>query len=82
MSDWGASYNTAATQADFKSCQDQISDLLYYTPAIQAAMQYGLKTALTRAALYDMWINQGDDTLVRSTNTALGVTTSPSAATA
>ncbi|HZS39315.1 MAG TPA: chitosanase [Polyangia bacterium] len=73
ISDWGASYNTAATQADFKSCQDQISDLLYYTPAMQAAAQYGLSTALTKAALYDMWINQGDDTLVKQTNSALGV---------
>ncbi len=73
INDWGASYNTSATQADFKSCQDQISDLLYYTPAMQAATQYGLKTALTRAALYDMWINQGDDTLVKQTNSALGV---------
>ena len=27
-----------------------------------------------KAALYDMWINQGDDTLVKQTNSALGVT--------
>ena len=73
VTDWGASYNTTATQADFKSCQDQISDLLYYTPAMQAATKYGLTTALTRAALYDLWINQGDDTLVKQTNSALGV---------
>ena len=39
---------------------------------MQAATQYGLTTALTRAALYDMWINQGDDTLVTQTNSALG----------
>ena len=74
-SDWAASYNTAATKADFKTCQDQISDLLYYTPAMQAAVQVGLQKALTRAALYDMWINQGDDTLVKQTNSALGVKT-------
>jgi chitosanase len=73
VSDWGASYRTAATQGDFKQCQDQISDLLYYTPAMQAATKTGLTTALTRAALYDMWINQGDDALVKSTNSALGV---------
>lgn len=72
-SDWAASYNTAATRADFKACQDQVSDLLYYTPAMQAAVQVGLKTALSRAALYDMWINQGDDQLVKQTNKALGV---------
>jgi chitosanase len=73
VNDWGASYNTTTTRADFAKCQDQISDLLYYTPAMQAAMQVGLTMALTRAALYDMWINQGDDTLVKQTNTALGV---------
>jgi chitosanase len=73
VADWGASYDTAATQADFKQCQDRISDLLYYTPAMEAATRYGLSTALTRAALYDMWINQGDDALVKKTNGALGV---------
>jgi len=75
VNDWGASYTTTTTRTDFAKCQDQVSDLLYYTPAMQAAMQVGLVTALTRAALYDMWINQGDDTLVKQTNTALGVKT-------
>jgi chitosanase len=75
VNDWGASYNDTTTRADFKTCQDQISDLLYYRPAMQASVKVGLKTALTRAALYDMWINQGDDTLVKQTNGALGVTT-------
>jgi chitosanase len=74
VTDWGASYTNTTTRADFKKCQDQISDLLYYTPSMQAATKYGLATALTRAALYDMWINQGDDALVKKTNTALGVT--------
>jgi len=73
IADWGASYSNATTRADFKKCQDQISDLLYYTPAMVAATKYGLVTALTRAALYDMWINQGDDALVLKTNSALGV---------
>jgi chitosanase len=73
ITDWGASYTNTTTRADFKKCQDQISDLLYYTPAMQAAAKYGLTTALTRAALYDMWINQGDDALVLATNKALGV---------
>lgn len=74
IADWGASYNDTTTRADFKSCQDQISDALYYAPAMQAAMATGLSTALTRAALYDMWINQGGDALVKQTNAALGVT--------
>lgn len=74
VTDWGASYSTAATRADFKQCQDQIVDLLYYAPAMRAAEADGLVTALSKAALYDMWINQGDDLLVTQTNTALGVT--------
>jgi chitosanase len=74
ITDWGASYTNTTTRSDFMHCQDQISDLLYYTPAMQAAAKYGLTTALTRAALYDMWINQGDDALVLKTNSALGVT--------
>jgi chitosanase len=74
VADWGASYNTATTQADFKKCQDQINDLLYYTPAMQSATSVGLTTALSKAAIYDMFINQGDDTLVKQTNTALKIT--------
>ena len=73
INDWGASYTTMTTRADFKACQDQLSDRLYYFPAMQAVVQVGLTQALTRAALYDMWINQGDDTLVKQTNSALGV---------
>jgi len=75
VNDWGASDTTTATQADFDKCQDQVSDLLYYTPAMQAATKVGATSALSRAALYDMWINQGDDTLVKQTNSALGVAT-------
>jgi chitosanase len=71
--DWAASANSAVTGPDFKACQDQIVDRLYYTPAMQAASKLGLKYALTRIALYDMWINQGDDTLVQKTNSALGI---------
>jgi chitosanase len=75
ITDWGASFNMATTKSDFKTCQDQISDLLYYTPAMMAATQVGAASALSRAALYDMWINQGDDSLVKKTNAALGVQT-------
>ena len=74
IGDWGQSYNDATMRADFKLCQDQIVELLYYGPAMQAATAAGLTTALARAALYDMWINQGDDALVKQTNSALGVT--------
>ncbi len=74
VADWGVSATDAMTRADFKHCQDQVVDQLYYGPAMQAAAATGLVAALSKAALYDLWINQGDDTLVRQTNTALGVT--------
>ncbi|WP_223637359.1 chitosanase [Corallococcus sp. EGB] len=73
--DWAASFNTAATQADFKQCQDQVSDALYYTPTINEAAKWGLTQALTKAALYDASINHGFDgmkDLIRKANTALG----------
>jgi chitosanase len=73
--DWAASFNTAATQADFKQCQDQVSDALYYTPTINEAAKWGLTQALTKAALYDASINHGFDgmkAIIRQANTALG----------
>ena len=70
--DWAASDTNQATQADFRACQDQIVDLLYYTPAMDAAAQRGLTTALTKAALYDMWINQGDDALAKKADQLAG----------
>ena len=72
--DWAASDTNQATQADFRACQDQIVDLLYYQPAMDAAAKWGLVTPLTKAALYDMWINQGDDALVKKANQLVGDT--------
>ncbi len=60
-SDWAATTNGAATSAKFKTCQDQIVDLLYYQPALALAKKWGLVTALTIAELYDAEINHGDD---------------------
>lgn len=73
--DWAASYNNTTTRADFKSCQDQVSDAFYYTPAMNEAAKWGLTRALSKAALYDAYINHGEsgiESLIRSTNTALG----------
>ncbi len=73
--DWAKSYNTAATRADFKKCQDQVVDQLYYTPAMKAAAKWGLVTALSKAALYDAFINHGEDgalALVKAANSAAG----------
>ena len=72
--DWAASDNDMTTRADFRACQDQIVDLLYYTPAMDAAAKWGLVTPLTKAALYDMWINQGDGALITKANMLVGDT--------
>ncbi len=77
IADWAASYNNTTTRADFKSCQDQISDQLYYTPAMSEAAKWGLVQALTKAELYDAFINHGQDgaqAIIQSTNSALGDT--------
>jgi chitosanase len=73
--DWAASFNTAATKADFQRCQDQVSDALYYTPTMTEASKWGLTQALTKAALYDAAINHGFSglqDLIRKANTAAG----------
>ncbi|RKH38258.1 chitosanase [Corallococcus sicarius] len=73
--DWAASFNTAATKADFKLCQDQVSDALYYTPIMNEATRWGFTQALTKAALYDAAINHGESgvkAIIRNANTALG----------
>ncbi|PTL80827.1 chitosanase [Vitiosangium sp. GDMCC 1.1324] len=75
VSDWAASYNNTTTRADFKSCQDQVSDRLYYTPAMNEAAKWGLVTALSKAALYDAYINHGEDgakVFIKAANNALG----------
>lgn len=73
VSDWATSYNNTTTRADFKNCQDQVSDRLYFTPAMNEAKKWGLTTALSKAAFYDAYINHG--TLwefITAANNALG----------
>ncbi|MDC0707853.1 chitosanase [Stigmatella sp. ncwal1] len=75
VSDWAASYNNTTTRADFKSCQDKINDQLYYTPAMNAAKKWGLAKALSKAALYDAFINHGEWgalQFIKAANNALG----------
>lgn len=75
--DWAASYTNTTTRADFKACQDQVNDLLYYTPAMNEAAKWGLTQALSKAALYDTFINHGESgarSIIRSANSALGNT--------
>src|SRR6218665_1507642 len=72
-SDWATSYNNTTTRADFKSCQDQVSERLYFTPAINEAKKWGLTSALSKAAFYDAYINHGSlSAFIKAANTALG----------
>ncbi|MCP3103560.1 chitosanase [Myxococcus sp. K15C18031901] len=73
--DWAASDTNTTTRADFKACQDQVSDALYYAPAMAEARKWGLATALSRMALYDAYINHGESgakSMIRAANTAVG----------
>jgi chitosanase len=72
--DW-LSTTTGSQGTAFKSCQDQIVDMLYFQPAVQAAKKWGVVRPLTIAALYDAEINQGDDgvaALIKQANTDVG----------
>ncbi|WP_224245317.1 chitosanase [Hyalangium gracile] len=67
--------NNTTTRADFKSCQDRIVDQRYYTPSINLAKRWGLTKALSKAALFDAYINHGESgivALISATNSALG----------
>ncbi|MFP2905654.1 chitosanase [Pyxidicoccus sp. 3LFB2] len=75
VADWATSYNNTTTRADFKTCQDQVNDKLYYTPAMNESAKWGLTQALSKAALYDAFINHGESgarSIIRAANTALG----------
>jgi chitosanase len=71
IGNWPADWAASAADPAFRVCQDKIVDRLYYGPAMQAADKYGIQSALAKAAIYDMWINQGDDTLIKKANAAL-----------
>jgi chitosanase len=72
-SDWAASYNSTTTRADFKACQDQVSDQLYLNPALNEARKWGLTSALSKAAFYDAYINHGSlKQFITAANNALG----------
>jgi chitosanase len=73
--DWAKTAGDAATMAQFKACQDQITDVLYFKPGLAQAKKWGLVTALTIAELYDAEINHGDDgvaALIKQANTDVG----------
>jgi len=54
--DWG----TAATDSVFRACQDYVVDAVYYGVAMKHVASKKFTTAVTKAALYDAQINQGE----------------------
>lgn len=74
-----AAWRTAASDDRFRAAQDAIVDREYFEPAMEAADELGLRTALARAQLYDTAIQHGagDDpdglsALVDRTNQRVG----------
>ncbi len=53
---------TAAKDSAFLQAQDQVTDELYYVPAMQKADELGIKSALGRAILFDTIIQHGGGT--------------------
>lgn len=58
-SDYIAAWRVAAEDERFRSAQDAVVDREYYDPAMEAADDNGVRTALARAQLYDAAIQHG-----------------------
>jgi hypothetical protein len=74
-------WRQAAADGAFRQAQDQITDELYFNPAMRYADKAGVKTALARAQLYDAIVQHGGGTdpdslgaLLKRTNAAAGGT--------
>jgi chitosanase len=77
--DYVRAWSQAASDPEFKAAQDELVDDWYYIPAMEAADEIGLATALARAELYDTSIQHGagDDpdglfALIERTNERVG----------
>lgn len=53
-------WKTAAKDAKFRAVQDEVSDRLYFQPAMQHAKVLGATLNLTKVALYEAIIQHGD----------------------
>jgi len=53
-------WKEAAKDSAFHQVQDEVSDEMYYRPAMAHAKTYGVKLALAECALYDCIIQHGD----------------------
>jgi chitosanase len=59
LEDLPAAWKEAASDPLFRQAQDQVSDKLYYTPAMEAANDLHLQLPLAKFALYDATIQHG-----------------------
>jgi chitosanase len=74
-----AAWKKAASDPLFRQAQDQVSDKLYYIPAMKAASDLHLQSPLAKFALYDAVIQHGTDedsdsfgAIIRAANRAAG----------
>lgn len=56
-----AAWRKAASDPLFRQAQDQVSDKLYYIPAMKTARELHLQSPLSKFALYDAIIQHGTD---------------------
>jgi chitosanase len=69
-----ADWKLASNDRRFRAVQDQVSDQLYYQPAVLAARNIGVKNALTLVAIYDTAIQHGNGTDPDSMNAIIART--------
>jgi chitosanase len=67
-------WKVAARDAVFRKVQDDVTDRIYYQPAMRHARKLGLQTALAQAAIYDTIIQHGDGEDPDSLSAILGRT--------
>jgi chitosanase len=62
LTGFSEAWKQAAGDARFRAAQDQVSDLLYYRPAVVQARKLGIQNPLSLAVLYDTIIQHGNGT--------------------
>jgi hypothetical protein len=60
LGNWTSDWKSSAGDAAFKKCQDGVSDAVYYGVSLRHVNEKKFTTALTKAALYDAQLNQGE----------------------
>jgi chitosanase len=81
LNGFAKTWEIAARDAVFRKVQDDVTDKIYYQPAMRHARNLGLQTALAQAAIYDTIIQHGNgedpdslSAILERTNQELGGT--------